>query len=84
MLKSFAEAIKCVCKPSGVLCYVGKHSMPILCLHVVSFKIISWIYIKTTGASSVLLAGFNVTFDAREFSKLLSTITGIGIPLLLY
>ena len=21
-----------------VLCYIGKHSMPILCLHIVSFK----------------------------------------------
>ena len=56
----------------------------ILCMYIVNFKTISWLFIKATGASSILLAGFHVIFDAGELWKLLYTIAGVGIPLLLY
>ena len=84
LLKAISEMLIYSGVNTEILQYIGKHTMSILCLHVLSFKIVSLIYIKSKAAPKVLLAGFHVIFDANEIWKGLYLVAGIGIPLLLY
>ncbi len=69
---------------SSILSYLGKHTMIVLCLHVLCFKAASWIYICIYNLPKVLLASFHIIFDASELWKILYTIVGVGLPLTLY
>ena len=58
--------------------------MPILCLHVLSFKLISLIYILLNNKSLVYLAAWHVIFDVPGGWRVLYLIVGVSLSLLLY
>ena len=64
--------------------FLGKHTLPILCLHVISFKLISRVYIWSHHIPSYYLASFHVIFLASGWWKLLYTMAGICLPLIFY
>lgn len=69
---------------SKILQYIGRHTMPILCLHVLSFKAISLLYIFYMKKPVVYLAAWHIIFDINEIWKLLYMIAGVAIPIILY
>lgn len=83
-LKSLSELIIRFPRVSSIATFIGKHTMVILCLHVLCFKIVSLIYLRIYKLPRVLLAGFHIIFDVNELWKVFYTIVGVGVPLLLY
>ena len=69
---------------STILEYIGQHTMPILCLHVLSFKVVSLIYILIKQRPWVYLASWHIIFEVNEVWKLLYLLAGVLIPILLY
>ena len=82
-LKALSELVTKNRMLSSIFSYLGKHTMAILCLHVICFKIISKLYIELYNLPKALLAGFHIIFNVNEAWKLLYTIVGVGIPLVL-
>ena len=77
MLCFIATTISRVPKVTILFQYIGKHTMPILCLHVLSFKIVSIIYINVTQTNRLLLAAFHVIFNAGEIWKIGYLLVGV-------
>jgi fucose 4-O-acetylase-like acetyltransferase len=69
---------------SNALEYIGKHTMPILCLHVLSFKAVSLLYMWVKQKLWVYLASWHIIFDVNEEWKLLYLLAGVAIPIFLY
>ena len=65
------------------LCYLGQHTMAILCLHLLAFKIVSLMYILINNEPRVLLASFHVIFNIPWYYLMGYTIVGIAVPLML-
>ena len=63
---------------------LGTRTIPILLFHTLSFKIISLLYIKTTGESMLLLASYPVIFATAEWMRYIYLIVGIIVPLGMY
>lgn len=64
--------------------YIGKHSIPILALHLLSFKLVTFIYILLTNSNIYLLSKHPIpVFSDNIFLPMIYTIVGIGLPLLL-
>ena len=83
-LKSLSELLIRTGKLRNVFQYIGRHTMPILCLHVLAFKIVSWLYIQVLNLPKVLLASFHVIMNTGEMWKMAYLIVGIVVPLSLY
>lgn len=83
-LRTFSGLILKAGLVSRLLQYIGRHTMPVLCLHVLSFKAISLLYIFLWEKPIVYLAAWHVIFDCNEAWKLLYTVAGIAIPIILY
>lgn len=64
--------------------YVGKHTMPILCLHLLAFKAVSLLYVCFTKQPMCLLASFHIIFDVPPIYKVLYTVIGVIAPLFIY
>lgn len=67
----------------NVTTYIGRHTMSILCLHLIAFKIISLLYIFLNDKPLYLLASFHIIFEVSEGYKILYTIVGVALPILL-
>lgn len=65
-----------------VIEYIGKKTMPILCMHLLAFKISSLLYIVVTHKSKILLASFHIIFETSEMYKLIYTLLGVLVPLM--
>ena len=65
------------------LCYLGQHTMVILCLHLLAFKIVSLMYILINNEPRVLLASFHVIFNIPWYYLMGYTIVGITVPLMI-
>lgn len=74
------QDIKC----GKLFIYIGKHTLPILLLHMISFRIFSFIYVSIRGLPSYLIASSPVIFETTEFVKIVYTIVGVIIPLIAY
>ena len=83
-LKSLSELLVMTNAIKNLLMYIGKHSMPILCLHVVAYKLISWLYIRVAHKPDVLLASFHVIMNTDEIWKFFYVLAGVCFPLLFY
>ena len=83
MLKALANQITVHKRLTGIFCFFGRHTMPILCLHVLCFKPITWLYLRISELPKIYLAAFHVDFDAKGAWKLLYTVTGLALSLLL-
>ena len=82
MLKPLANRIAAEERLSRVFCFIGRHTIPIVCLHILCFKPVTWLYIRTQQIPEIYLASFHVDFDAPEPWKFLYLAAGAAIPLL--
>ncbi len=66
-----------------ILCYIGNHTMPILALHLLSFKMITFFIIRFQGLSIQQLSDFKVIKqDFGLFVFIAYILTGILVPLI--
>lgn len=63
--------------------YIGKHTMSVLCMHLLAFKLVSFVYIIVSNKPAYLLASFHIIFDVPVIYKLFYTIAGVLMPLIL-
>lgn len=70
---------KCACC-GNILQYIGRHSIAILGLHFLSFKIITFLIIHIRDYPQIYLATFPVIYDFVWVIPYM--ILGIGLPLL--
>lgn len=68
---------------SKCLIYVGKHTMSILALHLLSFKLVSLMYILVHRRPICLLASFHILFETPSYYWIFYTIIGVAIPLMI-
>lgn len=64
-------------------CHIGKNTIPIICLHILCFKLVTWIFIRMNDLPHIYMASFHVDFDAPWPWKLLYLLIGVVIPLML-
>ena len=83
MLKYIADRLAPRERLSRVWIYLGRHTIPVICLHVLCFKAVTWLYIRVRGLPAIYLASFHIDFDAGEGWKLLYLAAGLGGSLLL-
>lgn len=65
---------------SAVLGYLGRATMPIVILHFLSFKLVTWLGLLATGGESYLLAAFPIYFTGGVW-WLAYTAAGLALPL---
>ena len=65
---------------SAMLGYLGRATMPIVILHFLSFKLVTWLGLLATGGESYLLAAFPVYFTGGVW-WLAYTAAGLVLPL---
>ena len=65
------------------LAALGRATMPIVILHFLSFKLVSWVGLQLTGGESYLLAAFPTLFTGGAW-WLAYTVVGLALPLLAY
>ena len=68
---------------ASCLTYIGTHTVPILYLHFLAFKLASLIVINAESLPVYMLASFPVVFTASGMYKALYVVSGVGVPLLL-
>ena len=68
---------------SRALQYVGKHTLSILCLHMIGFKVVSLMLLKVRELPIIYLASFHTIIDASQLWKLLYAAYGVLLPLAL-
>lgn len=61
---------------------VGRHTIPILCLHFLAFRAVSWLWMTVDGLSPVVLANHPIV-AASFFWGALYTTAGILLPLII-
>ncbi len=67
-------------KFSAVLAYLGRATMPIVILHFLSFKLVTWLGLLATGGEPYLLAAFPPHFTGGLW-WLAYTVVGLALPL---
>lgn len=67
-------------KFSAVLAYLGRATMPIVILHFLSFKLVTWLGLLATGGEPYLLAAFPTYFTGGLW-WLAYTVVGLALPL---
>ena len=65
---------------SYLLAYLGRATMPIVILHFLSFKLVTWLGLLTTGGEPYLLAAFPIYFTGGAW-WLAYTAAGLVLPL---
>ena len=70
-------------KLGEALAFVGKHTLAILFLHILAFKLVSVVYCGINGIPAYMTASWPVLFDVPEWVKLCYTIVGVLVPLAL-
>lgn len=66
----------------GWLTFIGKHTMSILFMHILAFKLVSVCYCLAVGKPMYMVASWPVIFDAPEYVLIIYTIVGVALPLL--
>ena len=64
----------------AVLAYLGRATMPIVILHFLSFKLVTWLGLLATGGESYLLAAFPIYFTGGAW-WFAYTAAGLVLPL---
>ena len=65
---------------SYLLAYLGRATMPIVILHFLSFKLVTWLGLLATGGEPYLLAAFPIYFTGGAW-WLAYTAAGLVLPL---
>lgn len=68
---------------AAALAALGRATMPIVILHFLSFKLVSWLGLMITGGEGYLLAAFPTLFTGGAW-WLAYTAAGLALPLLVY
>lgn len=70
----------------NVVEYIGKNTLPILCLHFLCFKLVSYLYLLFTNSNISQLSSFPILYNQNYqwLLCILYLLSGIIIPLLLY
>lgn len=63
--------------------YMGKHTMCIIALHLISFKLVSAFYLLITNSDFMLLASFPVLDKTNRILWVFYSLVGVFLPLLL-
>ena len=63
--------------------YIGRHTLCIVFLHHIAFKLISALIVIKTGLPSFMIAAFPILFHVNEWMKILYTICGVMVPLIM-
>ena len=72
------------CRPLGAaLAALGRATMPVVILHFLSFKFVSWLGLQALGGEAYLLAAFPTLFGGGAW-WLAYTAAGLALPLLAY
>lgn len=80
MIYSFAVMLEQIqFKGNKIITYLSIHSVPIIGLHFLSFKLVSWLAIQITGMSDYMLAAFPVLMHGTWWVAYL--FVGVVIPL---
>lgn len=80
LLDSVAELLKQTALGKALI-KVGNHTIPILFLHILSFKFVSLFYLLITGQPLYLMASWPVIFQVPEWMCLIYTVVGVALPL---
>lgn len=64
----------------AALAYMGRATMPIVILHFLSFKLVTWLGLLATGGEGYLLAAFPTYFTGGAW-WLAYTVAGLALPL---
>lgn len=78
MLYSIASC-KCI-RDNRLLVYTGRHTLSIMALHFLAFKIVTWIYLSISGGDMLYLAAFPVIRNV-PFLWVFYTLCGVAVPL---
>lgn len=68
---------------SGAFSALGRATMPIVILHFLAFKPVTWLGLLATGGESYLLAAFPIYFTSGAW-WVAYTAAGLALPLLAY
>ena len=68
---------------SGAFSALGRATMPIVILHFLAFKPVTWLGLLATGGESYLLAAFPIYFTGGAW-WVVYTAAGLALPLLAY
>lgn len=77
LMLSLAKMIR----TNRILEFIGKHTISIICFHVLAYKLVSSLYIKLYSLPQYMLASFHVIFTANEIWKIFYTAVGVIVPL---
>ena len=74
----------CCCRRWGrALAALGRATMPIVILHFLSFKLVTWVGLQLTGGEAYLLAAFPTLFTGGAW-WLAYTVAGLALGAALY
>lgn len=83
LAKSLAQGITHVRWLSDGLGWIGRHTIPVMCLHVLCFKFAALLYIKVYSLPRVYLAGWHTILDTSDLWKVFFTVVGAGGSILI-
>lgn len=63
--------------------YLGSHSMWVLLLHIVCFKLVTFVYLMLSGGNMLLLASIPRLDSVPNYLWVFYSVVGLGIPLLM-
>lgn len=63
--------------------YLGSNTLPILLIHMASFKLASYFFVLIRRLPSYMVASYTIIFSVSEFGKLLYVLVGVCVPLYL-
>ena len=81
LLMSISMVLKNWKKIKRKMMYIGKHTMWIICLHFLVFKVVSLFYLWVKREPIYLLASFPVIFSSGILWRILYTVVGVLIPI---
>ena len=67
---------------TGIFCYLGRNTIPILCVHLLAFRLISFIWIRCEDLPITMLSKHPI-IDSSFFWGILYTLAGLVIPLII-
>lgn len=63
------------------LSYVGRHTMSIMILHLIAFKLVSYVLVLFENVPIYNVASYPIIFDVSESVKIIYTVVGVILPI---
>ncbi len=83
MMKSLSLRVARIPLLSEKMSWIGRNTIPIMCLHVLCFKFGAMLYIKLYDLPQVYLAAWHTILDTNELWKLIFFVFGAGLAMLI-